>query len=55
VALLYLQQADYDLEGAVETFREDERWEREHPLEAAAKGKGRRHDLGRRRFTGQRS
>ncbi|KAK3654448.1 hypothetical protein LTR56_004078 [Elasticomyces elasticus] len=39
VALLYLQQAEWDLEVAVEAYREDERWEREHPLEAKAKGK----------------
>ncbi|KAK5684877.1 hypothetical protein LTS10_002952 [Elasticomyces elasticus] len=39
VALLYLQQAEWDLEVAVEAYREDERWEREHPLEAKGKGK----------------
>ncbi|KAK5703733.1 hypothetical protein LTR97_002746 [Elasticomyces elasticus] len=39
VALLYLQQAEWDLENAVEAYREDERWEKEHPLEAKAKGK----------------
>ena len=55
VALLYLQQYDYDLESAIETFKDDERWEKEHPIEAA-KGKGiTRHDVGRRRFTGNRS
>lgn len=39
VALLYLQQADYDLEEATAAFKADERWEKEHPLEAARKGK----------------
>ena len=50
VALLYLQQADYNLEDAITAFKADERWEREHPLEAARRGKakasqssGRRH------------
>lgn len=56
VALLYLQQVDYDLEAAIEAYKEDERWEKEHPMEANVKGKGKtRHDVGRRRFTGQRS
>lgn len=39
LALLYLNQADYDLDQAIETFKEDERWGKEHPLEAAKKGK----------------
>jgi len=55
VALLYLNEAEYNLESAIETFRDDERWETEHPLEANTKGKEKmRHDAGRRRFTGQR-
>jgi len=57
VALLYLQQAEYDLDAAIEAFREDERWESEHPIEASVKGKGMVktwHDVGKRRFTGQR-
>jgi len=55
VALLYLQQVDYDLKAAIETYKDDERWEREHPIEANVKGKGKaRHDVGKRRFTGQR-
>lgn len=53
--MLYLKQTEYDLDGAIEAFRDDERWESEHPLEAGGKGKGKmRHDAGRRRFTGQR-
>ncbi|KAF1950080.1 hypothetical protein CC80DRAFT_248974 [Byssothecium circinans] len=39
VALLYLQQADYNLDDAISAYKADERWEREHPLEAAKKGK----------------
>ncbi|KAI9055490.1 hypothetical protein LZ554_000444 [Drepanopeziza brunnea f. sp. 'monogermtubi'] len=54
VALLYLQQVDYDLEAAVEAYKDDERWEKEHPIEANMKGKGKSHNVGRRRFTGQR-
>lgn len=55
MALLYLEQANYDLDIAVGVYRDDERWEKEHPLEASVKGKGKtRHDVGKRRFTGQR-
>ncbi|KAF2749786.1 hypothetical protein M011DRAFT_465452 [Sporormia fimetaria CBS 119925] len=39
VALLYLQQSNYDLERAIDIFQADEKWEKEHPLEAAKKGK----------------
>jgi hypothetical protein len=39
VALLYLKQANYELDAAVEAYKADERWEREHPLEAARAGK----------------
>jgi hypothetical protein len=54
VALLYLKEVDYDLEVAIEVYKDDERWEKEHPMEASAKGKGKtRNDVGRRRFTGQ--
>ncbi|KAK4891094.1 hypothetical protein LTR27_010301 [Elasticomyces elasticus] len=59
VALLYLQQAEWDLEVAVEAYREDERWEREHPLEAKGKGKGKQgqnaKDVGMRRYLGSSS
>lgn len=55
VALLYLKQVDYDLDVAIDAYKEDERWEKEHPLEAHVKGKGTKHDVGKRRFTGQRS
>ena len=62
VALLYLRQAEWDLEAAMEAYREDERWEREHPLEAQArakKGKGNgmgmgTKSVGMRRFVGGR-
>lgn len=39
VGLLYLAQASYDLEAAVEAYLADEAWERAHPLEAARRGK----------------
>lgn len=56
VALLYLEEAEYDLEQAIEAYRDDERWEKEHPIEASVKGKGKsKQEVGRRRFTGQRS
>ena len=55
MALLYLKEVDYDLEAAIEAFKDDERWEKEHPIESDVKGKGKtRTDIGRRRFTGQR-
>ncbi|KAK6950082.1 hypothetical protein Daesc_008406 [Daldinia eschscholtzii] len=40
VAVLYLEQAGYDLEMATEAFFADEEWERAHPVEAAGRGKG---------------
>ncbi|KAF1939888.1 hypothetical protein EJ02DRAFT_456450 [Clathrospora elynae] len=39
VAVLYLEQADYNLEQAITAFKADEDWEKEHSLEAAKKGK----------------
>lgn len=39
VALLYLQQAKYDLDSAIEAYQADERWEKEHPMEGSSKGK----------------
>jgi hypothetical protein len=48
---MYLQQADYDLEQAIEAFKADERWEKEHPLEAAKKGKAKAsQSAGRRKW-----
>jgi len=54
IALLYLEQVDYNLDAAVEAYKDDERWEEEHPMEANVKGKGKPYDAGKRRFTGQR-
>ncbi|KAJ4360088.1 uncharacterized protein N0V89_000647 [Didymosphaeria variabile] len=52
VALLYLQQAQYNLEEAITAFKADERWEREHPLEAARKGKAKASQgSGRRKWS----
>lgn len=39
VAVLYLSQAGYDLARALGRFRDDEAWERDHPLDSAAAGK----------------
>jgi hypothetical protein len=49
-----LKQADYDLEAAIGAYKDDEQWEKEHPIEGAAKGKEIRHDLGQRRYIGRR-
>ena len=56
VALLYLQQADWDLEIAIVAYKDDERWEKEHPLEAKQKVKNgkKAKDVGMRRFVGGR-
>lgn len=40
VAVLYLEQNGYNLAQAVAAFLEDEAWEREHPVDARVKGKG---------------
>lgn len=39
IALLYLNQANYDVDSAVEAYLSDEKWEREHPMESSSKGK----------------
>ena len=38
VALLYLTQANYDLDIAVENYLADEKWERSHPMKVKMKG-----------------
>lgn len=58
IALLYLEQANYDLELAMGVYKDDERWEKENPILDRGKGKGKaktKGEVGRRRFTGQRS
>ncbi|KAF1986326.1 hypothetical protein K402DRAFT_412722 [Aulographum hederae CBS 113979] len=49
VALLYLKQTDYDLDAAVQAYKEDEQWEKDHPL---AKGKNKADSSSRRRRYG---
>ncbi|SLM33850.1 LysM domain [Lasallia pustulata] len=49
VALLYLKQAEYDLDAAVDAFKADEKWERENPMSAASKGKS-KQSTGRRKY-----
>lgn len=48
VALLYLEQAEYDLDAAVNTYLTDELWEKEHPLAPASGGKLKQKLSGRR-------
>ena len=48
VALLYLNQAKYDLDAAVEAYMSDEKWEKEHPLQASSKGKAKQTKSRRR-------
>jgi len=59
VAQLYLQQAEWHLEEAISAYRDDEQWEKDHPLEAkqkssSFKGKSTR-TAGMRRFVGSES
>ncbi|CAM1505374.1 Fc.00g110110.m01.CDS01 [Cosmosporella sp. VM-42] len=39
IALLYLEQASYDLQVATEAYFDDEEWEKAHPHETGGKGK----------------
>ncbi|KAI9814231.1 MAG: hypothetical protein M1827_003397 [Pycnora praestabilis] len=39
VATLYLKQSDYDLESAILAYKDDEKWEKEHPMDSVSKGK----------------
>ncbi|KAL6720404.1 hypothetical protein ACLMJK_002326 [Lecanora helva] len=39
IAVLYLQQANYNLDLAVETYLADEKWGREHPMERSSQSK----------------
>ena len=41
VAQLYLKASSYDLNAAVEAFRADEQWEKDHPMAGKGKGKDR--------------
>ncbi|EME47170.1 hypothetical protein DOTSEDRAFT_165998 [Dothistroma septosporum NZE10] len=53
VAVLYLKQADWDLDAAIEAFKEDEQWEQDHPLDAKSKKQGKMaRNVGMRRFVG---
>ncbi|KAI6810510.1 hypothetical protein KC340_g17764 [Hortaea werneckii] len=56
VALLYLEQAAWDVQMAIKAYRDDEEWEAAHPLEAdenAKKNKGKNaKSVGMRRFVG---
>lgn len=53
VALLYLKQADYNLDAAVEAFKADEKWEQENPLhQQKGKGKGKAAPQRKRRGLG---
>ena len=39
MALLYLKQAEYDLDTAVDTFLADEQWEEDHPMASSSQAK----------------
>lgn len=46
VAIMYLEGSEYDLETAVEAFRADEDWEKEHPMKGKQRARpGPRHRL----------
>ncbi|PPJ49733.1 hypothetical protein CBER1_02861 [Cercospora berteroae] len=40
VAQLYLKNAEWDLQAAIDAYRDDEQWEKDHPLEAKQQKKG---------------
>jgi len=46
IAVLYLGQFDYILEAAIKAYKDDGKWEQEHPL--VGSGKGKRHNIGKR-------
>lgn len=48
MAQLYLKGSHFDLEIAIEAFKADEQWEKDHPL----KGKGKQNDRAGRRVFG---
>ncbi|KAF1994546.1 hypothetical protein P154DRAFT_526985 [Amniculicola lignicola CBS 123094] len=51
IALMYLEQAGYNLDEAVAAYKADEQWEMDHPLEAAKQGKSKApQPSGRRRW-----
>lgn len=54
VAQLYLKNAEWDLQAAIDAYRDDEQWEKDHPLEAKQqKKKGKSaSNVGMRRFLG---
>ena len=43
VAVLYLGQCNWNLEGAIEGFQADERWEKENPMKGKGKIKGKKN------------
>lgn len=43
LALLYLAQAEYKLDDAIQTYMADEQWEKEHPLKKSRTGKNKLH------------
>jgi hypothetical protein len=59
VALLYLNQEEWHLEAAIDAYRDDERWEKEHPLEGSKRtkpgGSKSARTAGMRRFVGSSS
>ena len=55
IAVLYLEQAGYDLDAAIQAYRDDERWEKEHPLDSKGKKISTAKTAGMRRFVGSAS
>lgn len=55
MAVLYLKEAEYDLDLAIGVYQDDEKWESEHPAHPTAKGKESSFSILKRRFIGQKS
>lgn len=50
IALLYLEQTNYNLDEAVEAYQADERWEKEHPMRSNSAKRKPKQSFGRERF-----
>ena len=55
VAVLYLKNAEWNLDEAIQAYQEDEQWEKEHPLhkdDKRTKAPKKPKEVGMRRFVG---
>ncbi|PNS17286.1 hypothetical protein CAC42_6969 [Sphaceloma murrayae] len=55
VAVMYLEQNEYDIDAAVQAFQDDEQWEKDHPMQEKGKKTKTPKSVGMRRFVGNAS